>query len=132
MKLSWNRIVIALVLGGCAGFALARGCAFGMFHFHRGSAQAQHRLLDQFSSKLKLTPKQRNQVGAILQAKRQKIDALRAEIRPRFEDLRASTSAEIRRVLTTEQQQRFDVMEAQRDARMKRARDRWSERGDTS
>ena len=129
MKLSWNQIVIALVLGGYAGFALARGCVFGMFHSHRGSDQAQHRLLDRFSSKLKLTPKQRNQVGAILQVKRRKIDTLRAEIKPRFDELRASTSAEIRHTLTPEQQRQFDLMETQRDARMKRFHDRWPESG---
>ena len=129
MKVASNRIVIAFVLGGCAGFALARGCGEGMLHPHWGGAQDQHRLLDQFSSKLKLTTEQRNQVGAILQAKRQKIDALRAEIRPRFEEIRTSTSAEIRRALTPEQQRQFDLMEAQRDARMKRFHDHWRRPG---
>ncbi len=47
-----------------------------------------------------------------MEAKHQKMEALRAEIQPKFEALRASTSAEIRSVLTPEQQPKFDAMQA--------------------
>ena len=132
MKLAWKPIAIAFVLGGCVGFVVARGCAVRIFHHHWGESQFQHRLLDRFSSKLKLTPGQRNQVAAILETKRQRMEALRAEVRPRFEELRASTSAEIRQLLTSDQQQKFDTMQAELDARKKRAHDRWGEPGGPS
>ena len=125
MKRAWQQIAIAFALGGCAGVAVTWSCAPRMFRHRWGSGQFQQRLLNQFSSKLHLTPEQRTRVAAILDAKRQKIDVLRAEIRPRFEDIRTSTSAEIRQVLTPEQQRTFDAMEADWGARMKRGRDRW-------
>ncbi len=124
-KLAWNQIVIALVLGAGVGFVAARYCAPGLFQYHWSRGKFQQRLLDRFSSKLQLSPEQHTQVGAILEAKRQKIDALRAEIRPRFEDIRTTTSAEIRQLLTPEQQQKFDTMQAEWDARKQRFRDRW-------
>ncbi|MBI3996967.1 MAG: periplasmic heavy metal sensor [Candidatus Omnitrophica bacterium] len=125
MKRAWKQILVAFVLGGCVGVAVTWGCAPRMFHRHAGKGQFQQRLLDRFSSKLQLTPEQRTQVAAILDTKRQKMDALRAEIRPRVEELRASTSADIRRLLTPDQQQRFDVMEKEWSAKTKRFHDHW-------
>ncbi len=86
-------------------------------HRHWNSGQFQARLLQRFSSKLKLTPEQRTQVATILEAKRQKIDALRADIRPKFEEIRTSTAADIRKLLTPEQQQKFDVMQVEWETR---------------
>ncbi len=86
-------------------------------HRHWDSGQFQARLLQRFSSKLKLTPEQRTQVATILEAKRQKIDALRADIQPKFEEIRTSIAADIRKLLTPEQEQKFDVMQAEGEAR---------------
>ncbi len=131
MKLAWKQIAVALVLGGGAGFVIVQACPLGRFH-HRDRGHFQQRLLDRFSSKLQLTPEQRSRVATILEAKHQKIDALRAEIRPRFEEIRTSTSAEIRPLLTPEQQKRFDVMEAEWKDRRKQVHDRWREPEDAS
>ncbi len=125
MKLVSKQVVIAVLFGVCVGFAGARW-GFPRIMRHRwSSGQFQHRLLDRFSSTLKLTLDQRAQVAAIMEAKRQKMDALRAEIRPQFQALRTSTSAEIRQVLTPEQQKTFDAMQEKQQARMKRFHDRW-------
>ena len=129
-KRVWNQIAIALLLGGCAGFVVAKSCTPRLFHHRVDGAHFQQRLLDRFSSKLHLTPEQRSQVATILEAKRKKIDALRAEIRPRFEEIRTSTSADIRRLLTPEQQKNFEIMQTEWDARKKRFRDRWMGSGD--
>jgi len=119
-KLAWNQIAIGVVVGGCAGVAIAWGWAPRAFHHRWGDGQFQHRRLDRFSSELKLTPDQRDKVAAILEAKRQKIEALRAEMGPRFEQIRTSTSAEIRQLLTSEQQQRFDILQAKWEQQRKR------------
>ena len=123
MKLAWKQVVIAFMLGGCVGFAVAKSCGPRMFHRHGDGTHFQQRLLDRFSSKLQLTPEQRTQVAAILEAKRQKMDALRAEIKPRFEEIRISTSGEIRQLLNPDQQPRFDAMETEWAARKKRFHD---------
>jgi len=130
-KLAWSQLVMAFTVGACMGWAMALGWAPRMFHHHGDGAKFQQRLLDRFSSKLQLTPEQRHQVAAILEAKRQKIDALRAETRPRFEAISASMSSEIRQLLTPEQQQRFDAMEATWNAQRERRRTHWMESGST-
>ncbi len=125
MKLSWKQVVPAFLLGAAAGLLLSRCCAISAFHRH-GSGRFEHYLLDQFSSKLQLTEEQRGKVAAILEAKRKKVDALRAEIKPRFEEIRTSTSGEIRQLLNPDQQKKFDQLEAKWSIRRKRFHDRWA------
>ena len=122
MTRAWKQILAACVVGGVIGGVGVRCSVPYMLHRHRDGARFQARLLQRFSSTLNLTPGQRTQVAAILQAKRQKIEALRGEIQPRFKELRASTAAEIRQLLTPEQQRTFDVMQAKWDARIKQWR----------
>ncbi len=110
MNLAWKQIIIAFVLGGIVGVIGVQGRNFYCMHRHWKPGEFQARLLQKFNSKLQLTPGQRTQVAAILETKRQKIDSLRAEFRPRFEEIRNSASAEIRQLLTPEQQVKFDVM----------------------
>ena len=120
-----NYVVGALLVGGLIGLAGAASLAPHARHRHWGKGYGQHRLMDRFSSTLHLTPEQREKVSGILEAKRQKIEALRAEIRPRFDEIRTSTSGEIRQLLTPEQQQQFDAMEAERAAKRKQFREKW-------
>ncbi len=122
MKRISKQVLVAFVLGGVVGIVGARWCAPSGFHRHWRDGQSQARMLQRFSAKLQLTPAQRTQVAAILEAKRRKIDALRAEIRPKFEEIRTSTAAEIRVRLTPEQQKTFDVMQADWEARARKWR----------
>ena len=120
MKPDWKQIIVAFAVGVMMGIVGTRWCAHCHFHQRRDSGQFQTRLLQRFSSKLHLTSEQQTQVAAILEAKRQKIDTLRAEIRPKFEEIRTATRTEIRQLLIPEQQQKFDVMNAQFEAKRKR------------
>ena len=120
MTLAWKQILAAAMIGVVVGAVGAHRIAPCYFHRPWGHRDFQARLLERFSSKLKLTAEQRTQVAAILDVKRQKIDALRAEIQPRFKEIRASTAAEIRQLLTLEQQQKFDIMNAEFEAKSKR------------
>lgn len=123
MKLAWNQVLVAFVLGVLAGGIGGRWCALESGGKPWGRRSPQH-LLQQFSRQLRLTPEQQTQVGAILEAKRQKIDALRAETRPRFNEIRSPASAEIHQLLTLEQQARYDKIEAEQQARKERWRAR--------
>ncbi len=125
MKLAWKQIAVAFVLGAVAAFAGVRYLGPHFFHRGAGDRHFQERLLQQFTAKLHSSPDQRAKVAAILEAKRQKIDALRADIRPKFEEIRTSTRTEIRQLLSPEQQQKFDVMDAKFEARAKRFRERF-------
>lgn len=124
MKLAWKQVIMAFVLGVAAGGIGGRWCALEYGHKAWKGGRFEERLLQRFSRQLKLTPEQRTQVGAILEAKRQKIETLRADTRPKFEAIRSSTSAEIRQLLTPEQHARYDKIEAEQQAR----RERWRAR----
>ena len=101
-----------MLLGVPVGMAVARHAAAPPWVKDRYAHK-----LDVFSRELKLTPDQKQQVAAILQEKRKKIEGLRAEIRPRFQAIRAATNAEIRQVLLPTQQPRFEQLQAQEEAR---------------
>jgi hypothetical protein len=113
------------LIAALVGFALGAG-TIGSFQYYYSApyrnADPYRQMLNRFSSKLDLSADQKTRVAAILEDKRQKIAALRDEARPRFEEIRGATRAEIRAVLTAEQQQKFDAMQSDWDAPWKRRR----------
>ena len=128
MKPVGTQVVVALLLGGVVGFGIAQWRATAGFHQRWEHGHGQAELLQRFGSKLRLTTEQHARVAAILEAKRQKIDALRAEIHPKFDQIRQETRTEIRQLLTPEQQRTFDAMTAEWESRRKDMRDHWRER----
>jgi Spy/CpxP family protein refolding chaperone len=66
---------------------------------------------------LNLDERQSSQVRAIIDETRDGYRQLRTEVRPRYDALRRDGRARIRALLTPEQQQKFDRMTAERDAR---------------
>ncbi len=105
----WTAFVCltGIVLGTGVGWWAGRD----LFPRRWGWEQRYQRMLERFSSELKLTPEQKDRVKVLLEAKRQKMETLRAEARPRYEEVRISTQTEIRKLLSPEQQKRFDRME---------------------
>ncbi len=123
MKLDWKQIVIAFVLGVFLGvLGTVRCLPFG-FHSHWGNPKEFHRhLMQEFTSKLKLTSDQREKVSVILENTRAKVNALREEVHPKFQEIRNSSRIEIRKILTPDQQKKFDAMSAEMDARFEKHR----------
>ena len=74
-------------------------------------------VLRQFSRRLHLNEDQKKQLTLILQEKRKKMDALRTESRPKYEVIRKETREEIRKILTPEQQAKFETLDAELNAR---------------
>jgi Spy/CpxP family protein refolding chaperone len=66
---------------------------------------------------LGLSEQQATEIRAILDQTRNDYRALRAEVRPRYDSVRQNARARIRALLTPEQQQRFDLKVAERDAK---------------
>lgn len=118
MKIDWKQVVAGLAAGLILGAGMG---AWQIRRLHRGfnSAAHQQRMLERFSSRLKLTEEQRAKVSAILEAKRLRIDALRAEAVPKIEELRAATRAEIRALLAAKQLPDFEKLTAELEARRK-------------
>ncbi len=126
-----KQLIVALALGAFVGVAGAQADPMdeGEGSWHREdhgdrdrdrgerAKRTPEQRLKRFSEKLKLTPDQRQQVSTIFEASRTKMEALRAEFRPKFEAIRTDTRAQIRGLLTPDQQKTFDAMNAERDAK---------------
>jgi Spy/CpxP family protein refolding chaperone len=122
MTISWKQAAPAFAVGLLAGALLSFWAPRGLMHrgFHGYDMEhRQHELLERFSRKLSLTPEQRTKVGAILEEKGRKMKSLWQDTRPKFDEVRKSTSAEIRALLTPEQQTKFDALQQKMEARWK-------------
>lgn len=120
--LAWKQITGAVVIG----FLLGSG--FGAWqarqtpsHWMRYSPeQKKEWMLGRFIKELKLTDDQKVKVRKILGSSVDQMQALRAEMNPKFKAIRGEMNLEIRAILTPEQLTRFEAMEAQWEARMGR------------
>lgn len=117
-QLKWTQIFISLLLGLILGAAICALGNHGRYSKNRDSEKRKQEMLHKFSTKLKLTAAQENQVSVILENKRQKIDALRSQVHPQFEEIRNTTRLEIKKILNEDQQAKFDKLDAE-------LRDRW-------
>jgi Spy/CpxP family protein refolding chaperone len=66
---------------------------------------------------LNLNNQQATEIRAIVDETRGEYRQLRAEVRPRYDTIRQKARTRIRALLAPDQQQKFDTMVAQRDAR---------------
>jgi Spy/CpxP family protein refolding chaperone len=121
-----TRLKIWLVVVGV--FAL--GCVTGTFldsayRLRARSAERQEgrnqrgkdKAFEEMKRDLNLNEQQATEIRAILDQTRNDYRSLRTEVRPRYDALRQNARTRIRALLTPEQQQRFDVEVAKRDAR---------------
>lgn len=113
----WLVLIVVFVLGSVTGAALTglyRSRASG----DRDRSEARmHERFEKMRSELSLTDQQTAAVRAILDETRNDYRTLRTELRPRFEEPRQKARVRIRALLNPEQQQKFDAMVAQQDAR---------------
>ncbi len=115
MKFDWRQALPALALGLVLGAALGR---WAHWRHHPRDPQARHaRMVERFNRALDLSDQQKPKVSAILETKRRKLDALRTEAHPRFEEIRRSAKEDIRKILTQDQLPKFEKLEAEWAAR---------------
>ncbi len=120
MKSPFKQVVASFLIGGLVGWFAATRSFEAPTHGKKGH------LIEKFSRELKLTPVQKEQVRAILEAKRAQFKALREEMRPKFEEIRVSSRSEIEKILTPDQIPAFKKMEADWQAyREKRMNKNW-------
>ena len=121
MKITDKYIIAAFCVGLLFGIAVGRFSARWWFRHHWGppTEKQLQRRLDRFSARLDLTAAQRTQVEAIFRTKREKMNALFEEIGPKLEAVRNSTTEEIRKLLTPEQQAKFDKFHAKHETEWK-------------
>jgi len=106
MKVCWkSSILIVLIgwfLGAASGLLIMRYC-HSMHPLHG-------RMRDRLVRELSLTSAQKTQVDAILQDSHQKMDGVYTQANQQLEDIRKATRAQIRQLLTPEQQAKFDQL----------------------
>ncbi len=115
----WLVIVVVFALGCVTGASLDslyRSRAGGP----RGEIRGPHgpdQFIENMRHDLNLNDQQSQQIRAILDDTRNQYRSLRTEVRPRYDVIRQQARSRIRAVLSPEQQQRFDAMIAERDAK---------------
>lgn len=114
----WLVLVVVFILGCVTGAALTglyRSRASG--DRPEARERAMNERFEKMRSELSLTDQQTTAVKTIIDETRNEYRALRTELRPRFDEPRQKARARIRALLTPEQQQKFDAMIAQQDAK---------------
>ncbi len=118
-------VLAVFCIGMAAGMVIGRRMApppprFGMFFpgepgpgRGRGPGPGPGPLIDRLDREVQLTPEQRTRVQAIFDARRGRLEEVQREIIARAEEERRELQQEIRKVLTPEQQERFDRWVAQ-------------------
>jgi Spy/CpxP family protein refolding chaperone len=119
--ISWKTLLAGFLIG------LVAGGGWGAWYMNERGRQwdrpggREAKLLKEFTHELDLTDAQRKAVADILQAQREKIQAIRGEIKPRMEEIRERASGEIKLLLQPDQQKRFEVLkERMQEERRKR------------
>lgn len=111
MTLPWKYISISFLIGILFGGALGVG---GSRHMMRKwKSQGHEWFLKKLDKHLTLTAEQRDQVKSILKSQRSDMQKTRADRRDKIRD-------EIRKILTAEQQPKFDAMIARMEERRKK------------
>lgn len=84
---------------------------------HPGSRNMTQRLVDRLDRELHFDDKQRTSVTTIIESHRKTIDATWASVRPQVEKEIDATNAEIEKVLTPEQREKFKALQAKMRSR---------------
>ena len=125
VRSTWKAVLLLILtfaLGAAAGSLLA-GRGFGhrkSHHAHFHGTEGYLRFLDR---ELDLAPAQQDSIAAILERQRSAMDSLWREIGPQVETLRLTIRSEIRAHLTPSQQQKYQAMIEEYDAKWRRMKE---------
>lgn len=115
---TWLVLLVVFVLGGVTGAGLSglyRSKANASF---RESRERDHKaMFEKIRNDLNLNAEQSKGMQKVLDETASEFRALRSDLRPRYEELRLKARAEMRALLTAEQQQKFDTLMVEIDAR---------------
>lgn len=119
--IKWHQIAISLLLGFALGTAFGQWHAIGQFHkrWEKKGDMKQY-FLEKLDRDLRLSTDQRKQIEAVFEAKHGEMLGLQAEFQPKFEALRRTAQAEIRKLLDPSQQEKFDEISAGMEKRWKK------------
>ena len=120
MKLEWKQVIPALLIGCIVGLLAGSGLhhAVAFWRIRHGGPSTE-RLLNKFTKELKLDAAQTEGVKAVLETYRGKAQSVHQELFSRFTDIRTSMRGDIEKLLSPEQQKRFQGMQSRWDSHHK-------------
>lgn len=115
---TWLVLVFIFILGcvtgvGIGGVYLSKTNA----SFRDSRVRERELMFEKMRTDLSLTEAQAKEMRQVLDQTGNDFRALRSELRPKYEELRQKTRGRMRALLTAEQQQKFDALMAEIDAR---------------
>ncbi|HMF57295.1 MAG TPA: hypothetical protein VK619_13210 [Pyrinomonadaceae bacterium] len=118
MKLKVMAAVLSVFVLGClTGAALDSAYRLRARGQGRPSTQGKQEFFESLKSNLNLNDQQAAQIRAIIEETRDNYRQLRTEVSPQYDAIRQRARTRIRALLMPDQQQKFDAMIAERDAR---------------
>ena len=110
-------VLSIFVLGCVTGAALASAYRLRAVGQGRPCPPAHQDFFESLQRNLNLNDQQATQIRAIIEETRDNYRQLRTEVNPKYDAIRQHARTRIRALLTSDQQQKFDTMIAERDAR---------------
>ena len=115
---TWLVLVAVFALGAVTGVGLS-----GVYRskvnasFREGRARDHQAMFEKIRNDLSLNAEQATEMQKVLDETAGEFRNLRGELRPRYEEIRLKARARMRAILRTDQQQKFDALMAEIDAR---------------
>ena len=115
---TWAVLIVVFGLGCVSGAGIA-GVYRSNTNANFGNSRMREReaMFEKMRTDLNLTEDQSKEMRRVLDETGNEFRALRSELRPKYEDLRVKTRGGMRALLNAEQQQKFDALMAEIDAR---------------
>ena len=115
---TWLVLVAVFLLGAVTGVGIS-----GVYRskanasFREARTRDRHAMFERIRNDLNLNAEQSKEMQKVLDETAGEFRTLRGELRPRYEELRRKARGRMRSLLTAEQQQKFDSLMAEIDAR---------------
>jgi Spy/CpxP family protein refolding chaperone len=115
---TWAVLVAVFILGCVTGVGID-----GIYRsktsasFRDSRSRDRDAMFEKIRTDLNLTAEQSKEMRRVLDETANEFRALRTELRPKYEELRLKTRGRMRALLNAEQQQKFDSLMAEIDAR---------------
>lgn len=119
---TWLVLVAVFLLGAVTGVGLS-----GVYRskvnasFREGRERKHQAMFERIRNDLGLNVEQSKEMQKVLDETAGEFRTLRGELRPRYEELRLKTRGRMRAILTADQQQKFDSLMAELDARREKS-----------
>lgn len=116
--------MLVLLFGLMLGTAIGRWSVLRYGPDFRPGVKKFDRKMDRFGRHLDLTPEQREKIHAIFEEKHRVLEEFHQKWRPKMEEMRKKTDAEIQAILNPEQIEKYKKLKAHREKRWGKRKNR--------